>query len=60
MMIRASDVNETWFNPAFVVSFSWGEYRSLALQMVNGKEVIVPRGPQSAKIYKILTKKDEE
>ena len=58
-MIRASDVNETWFNPAFVVSFSWGEYKSLTLQMVNGKEVIIPSN-QSARVYNFLTQKGEE
>lgn len=54
-MIRASTINETWFNPEYVVSFSWGEYRSLTLQMVNGKEVIVPRGEDASRVYNILT-----
>jgi len=58
-MIKASSVNETWFNPAFVVSFSWGEYRSLTIQMTNGKNVICPSG-DAARVYNILTKKDEE
>lgn len=59
-MIRASEINETWFNPEFVVSFSWSEYRSLTLQMVNGKEVIVSRGADSSRVYKLLTKKEAE
>jgi len=58
MMMQASDINETWFNPAFVVSFAWGEYRSLTLQMVNGKEVIVPRN-RAALVYNFLTKDAE-
>jgi len=58
MMMLASDVNETWFNPAFVVSFAWGQYRSLTLQMANGKEVIVSRDKASV-VYNFLTKDAE-
>jgi len=58
MMMLASDISETWFNPAFVVSFAWSEYGSLTLQMVNGKEVIVPRD-RTEEVYEFLTKDAE-
>jgi len=53
-MMKASDVNETWFNPAFVVSISLGDYRSLTLNMVDGKQVIVPQS-HAARVFKSLT-----
>jgi len=57
MMILASSLNEVWVNPTYVVSFEWGEYKSIVLHMINGKEVIVPRGKDSVRVYNFLTSK---
>lgn len=53
-MIRASNINETWFNPAFVVSFRPGENGSLTLEMLNGKQVVVSSA-EAREVSRILT-----